>query len=84
MAVVFGVIGFILKRLDLPIVPIILGIVLGGIMEIKLRTSMPRIDSAMDFIERPVAAVLFALIIGSLAIHCYSLWKKHSVRALPQ
>ena len=34
----FGVFGLILRRLNLPIVPIILGMVLGGIMEVKLRS----------------------------------------------
>lgn len=75
IAVVFGLFGFILKRLGLPIVPIILGMVLGGIMEVKLRTSLPRIDSLIDFINRPVAAVLFVLIVFSLLMFVYSLWK---------
>ncbi|MFV0492799.1 MAG: tripartite tricarboxylate transporter permease, partial [Pseudorhodobacter sp.] len=33
LAAGFGVLGYILKRLNLPVVPIILGMVLGGIME---------------------------------------------------
>ncbi len=49
----FGVLGLILKRLNLPIVPIILGMVLGGIMEVKLRTSMVRVKTPLDFIDRP-------------------------------
>ena len=32
MAAVFGLLGYILRRLKLPIIPIILGMVLGGIM----------------------------------------------------
>ena len=59
----FGLLGFILKRLNLPIVPIILGMVLGGIMEVKLRTSMMRVDSPVDFINRPIAFILFLIIV---------------------
>jgi putative tricarboxylic transport membrane protein len=59
----FGFFGFILKRLNLPIVPIILGMVLGGIMEVKLRTSMMRVDSPIDFINRPIAFILFLIIV---------------------
>ena len=77
IAVVFGVLGFILKRLELPIVPIILGMVLGGIMEIKLRTSMPRIDTLVDFINRPVSAVLFSLIIGAILVHIITMWRQN-------
>ncbi|MEM7059091.1 MAG: tripartite tricarboxylate transporter permease [Pseudomonadota bacterium] len=74
----FGVLGFILKRLNLPIVPIILGIVLGGIMEAKLRTSMLRVKTPLDFIDRPVAAILFAIILLVLVSHLWSLWKRRS------
>ena len=53
----FGVFGLVLKRLNLPIVPIILGMVLGGIMEVKLRSAMARVNSPLDFIDRPIAAI---------------------------
>lgn len=72
----FGIFGFILKRLKLPIVPIILGMVLGGIMEAKLRTSMMRVKTPFDFIERPIAMILFLIIIAVLGSHLYSLWRR--------
>ena len=65
----FGVFGFILKRLNLPIVPIILGMVLGGIMEAKLRTSMMRVQTPLDFIDRPIAFILFLIILAVVASH---------------
>jgi len=68
----FGVFGFILKRLGLPIVPIILGMVLGGIMEAKLRTSMARVKTPLDFIDRPIAAIIFAIILIVIAAHIRS------------
>ncbi len=73
IATAFGVLGLILKRLQLPIVPIILGMVLGGIMENKFRTSLPRIDSAIDWINRPIAATIFGLIVLVVVMHCWSL-----------
>lgn len=71
----FGIFGFILKRLKLPIVPIILGMVLGGIMEAKLRTSMMRVKTPLDFIERPIAMIIFLIIVAVIASHFYSLWR---------
>ncbi|MFN3937340.1 MAG: tripartite tricarboxylate transporter permease [Gemmobacter sp.] len=59
----FGVFGFILRRLDLPIVPVILGMVLGVILETRLRTAMMRVNAPLDFIDRPIAAVLFGMIV---------------------
>ena len=76
----FGVLGLILKRLNLPIVPIILGMVLGGIMEVKLRSALPRLKSPLDMIDRPIAAILFGLILLVLALHLRTLikeWRAH-------
>ncbi len=75
MAAAFGLLGVMLKRLNLPIVPIILGMVLGGIMENKFRTSLPRIQSLYSWIDRPVAMAIFCLICIVLALHVWGLWR---------
>lgn len=62
----FGLFGAILKRLNIPIVPILLGMVLGGIMEAKFRSAMTRIQSPLDLLDRPISAVLIISIIGLL------------------
>lgn len=72
----FGVFGLVLKRLNLPIVPIILGMVLGGIMEVKLRSALPRLKTPMDMIDRPVAAIIFALIVIVIVLHIRTLIKE--------
>ena len=69
----FGVFGVILKRLNLPIVPIILGMVLGSIMETKLRSAMPRVKDPLDMIERPIAMIIFAMIVLVIALHIRTL-----------
>ncbi|WMS41903.1 tripartite tricarboxylate transporter permease [Acuticoccus sp. MNP-M23] len=40
MMVFFGVLGWVLRKLDVPLVPIILGILLGNEMEVNLRRAM--------------------------------------------
>jgi len=71
----FALLGVVLKRLKLPTVPIILGMVLGGIIEAKFRTSLPRIRSLWDWIDRPVAQVIFAMICMVLVFHVWALWR---------
>ncbi|MEP6019210.1 MAG: tripartite tricarboxylate transporter permease [Paracoccaceae bacterium] len=78
----FGVLGLVLKRLNLPIVPIILGMVLGGIMEVKLRSSLPRLKTPLDMIDRPITAIIFALILIVVGIHIRGLIKEW--RAAPE
>ena len=75
IASAFGVLGLVLKRLNLPVVPIILGIVLGGIAENKFRTSLPRIHSPLDWINRPIAATIFGLIVVVLIAHFWTLFR---------
>jgi putative tricarboxylic transport membrane protein len=69
LAAGFGVFGYILKRLNLPVVPIVLGMVLGNIMEVKLRSAMARVKTPLDFVDRPIAAILFVIILLVLGLH---------------
>ncbi|WP_319544465.1 tripartite tricarboxylate transporter permease [Ruegeria conchae] len=84
LAAGFGVFGLILKRLDLPIVPIILGMVLGGIMEVKLRSAMARVKTPLDFVDRPIAAILFGLILLILILHFRTLYFEFRNKLRPE
>ncbi len=77
----FGVLGLILKRLNLPIVPIILGMVLGGIMEVKLRSALPRLNGPLDMIERPIAMIIFAMILIVIGLHIRTLIREYRAHA---
>lgn len=68
----FGVFGFILKRLDYPTSPIILGIVLGKLMEDKLRTAMARVSTPWEFIDRPIAFILFVMIVLAVVFQTWT------------
>lgn len=76
IASAFGVLGLVLKRQNLPVVPIILGMVLGGIMETKLRSAMARVKSPLDFVDRPIAAFLAFAIIAMLVLHFWGLFRE--------
>ena len=78
----FGVFGLILKRMNLPVIPIILGMVLGGIMETKLRSAMARVDTLTDFFARPMAAFIAASILIFVVFHFIGLYREQKV-ALP-
>jgi putative tricarboxylic transport membrane protein len=65
----FGVLGYVLRKLDIPTVPVILGILLGGHMEDALRRAMVIADG--DFIylfSSPISIGLWiAAILGFIA-----------------
>ena len=62
---VFGMLAFVLDRLAVPIGPIILGLVLGPMVERNFLTSMVIADGRfVGFFERPIAAALGAVAIA--------------------
>lgn len=64
---VFGVIGFFLERQGVPLAPLILGLILGPMVEENLRVGL--IKSGGDwtpFLTRPICAVMLLLLVLSL------------------
>jgi putative tricarboxylic transport membrane protein len=60
----FGVIGFALRQLRFPVAPMVLGIVLGDLMEKSLRRGLVLSDGDLTpFFTRPISAVLFGIIV---------------------
>ncbi len=57
----FGLLAFVMEANRFPIAPVILGVVLGGMLEQNFVTSMIKADGrVMAFFERPVAGALGA------------------------
>ncbi len=65
----FGALGYVLRKLDIPTVPVILGILLGGHMEDALRRAMVLSDGDVAYlVSSPIAIVLWvAAILGFVA-----------------
>src|SRR5499433_973711 len=65
----FGFVGYALIKLGLEPAPMLLGFVLGRLMEEKLRQALALSDgSFMTFVERPVSAALLLLAVGIMVI----------------
>ncbi|MGH8247868.1 MAG: tripartite tricarboxylate transporter permease, partial [Gammaproteobacteria bacterium] len=61
---VAGIIAFFMERNSFPVAPAILGVVLGGMLEENLATSMIKAEGHIGpFFERPIAGALGALTI---------------------
>ncbi|MCG8638936.1 MAG: tripartite tricarboxylate transporter permease [Desulfobacterales bacterium] len=62
VAIVMGVLGYILLRLGWPIVNLVMGVVLGEIMENRLRETMSLGDGSLGILfERPICLFLMGL-----------------------
>ncbi len=59
----FGVLGFVLRKFHFPVAPLVLGIVLGDLLEKSLRRGLVLSDGDLSpFFTRPISAVLASLI----------------------
>lgn len=62
MVVILGVLGYIMACFDFPIVPMVLGLVLGGLCESNLRSALTiSHGSWLYFFERPISLAFIVL-----------------------
>jgi putative tricarboxylic transport membrane protein len=74
---IFGVIGFGLRHFGYPMAPLVLGIVLGDLLEKNLRRALILSDGDISpFFTRPISGVVATLIFGTIAWKIWDLRKK--------
>ena len=75
-----GIVGYFLIKLDFCMPPIILGLILGGILEKNFRRTLVLSDGSFSiFLSHPIALVLLAIAAISLLSPIFlNLWKKRS------
>ncbi len=81
----FGMLGFVMDRYGYPVAALVLGIVMGSMVEQNFVTSLIKSDGdLMPFFERPVSAVLASLALTALLWPAgVWLWKRATSRRLP-
>lgn len=74
----FGLLGYVMKKLDIPLAPIILGFILGPIIELYLRSGLQKSHgSFMPFITSPISGVFLLITVIVLCMTVYSEIKKY-------
>ncbi len=74
---IMGLIGYVLKRLSIPVAPVVLGLVLGGTLENQYRTALILNEgSYQGFLDSTVALVFFALTLLMIGGQMWSSRKK--------
>jgi putative tricarboxylic transport membrane protein len=63
----FGAMGFLMRRFDFPIAPVVIGLILGPIAESQLRRALAiSLGDPMTLIQSPTSAVLLGLALIAL------------------
>jgi putative tricarboxylic transport membrane protein len=64
----FGLLGFVLRQMNYPMAPLVLGIILGDLLDKSLRRGLTLSNGELDpFFTRPISAVFAAIVILSIA-----------------
>ena len=62
MLLVFGIMGFIMRRFDYPIAPVIIGLILGPLAEQQLRRALSiSVGNPLVLVESPISATLLGI-----------------------
>jgi putative tricarboxylic transport membrane protein len=69
MCIVFGILGWLMMKFDVPRAPLVLALVLAPLMETSLRQALLlSFGSPMIFVERPISAVLLLAVLFALVM----------------
>jgi hypothetical protein len=72
VSLVFGLIAFAMRSIGMPLIPVILGFILGPLVERSYLQTISSYGGLNGFVERPIALVLLALIVLVLGFEIVS------------
>ena len=81
VAIAFGIVGYVMRRLEMPVAPLVLGFLLGPLFEQSLRQSIALQGTPAIFFTRPIP---LALIIAAVLVLGVTLWLRRRSRAVAE
>jgi len=81
VAIAFGIVGYVMRRLEMPVAPLVLGFLLGPLFEQSLRQSIALQGTPAIFFTRPIPLALIASAVLVLGV---TLWLRRRSRAVAE
>lgn len=73
----FGVIGFVITKFGLPVTPMLIGVVLGEMIETEFRRSLIMSDGSLDiFFTRPISLALIVVLVAFIGFKAWSVVRR--------
>ncbi|PMC34793.1 Tat pathway signal protein [Bacillus sp. UMB0899] len=76
LVLLFGLIGFFFQKIDIPLSPIILGLILGPTLEKEMTRAFQMDTSFLPFFTRPISLIFLILAVISIVFTLYQMRKK--------
>ena len=72
-----GLLGVLMRRFDFPTAPVVVGMILGPLAEAQMRNALSIGEGKWTvFVERPMSAVLLAIVVAVLVLPRAMRWMK--------
>jgi putative tricarboxylic transport membrane protein len=69
MLSVFGVLGFLMRRFDFPVAPVVVGLILGPVAESQLRRALSiSLGDPLVLVQSPISATLLGIALIALVL----------------
>jgi len=82
LMVAIGILGYLLRKLDFPLSPLLLGFILGGLMEQNLRRALSISNGELGILwSSPITLGTWALVVLMLGLPLYRAWRKRARRS---
>ena len=62
LLLVIGALGFVMRRYGLPVLPAIIGVILGPFAEVQLRRALQISDGALSGLVTPISVVIYTIV----------------------
>ena len=81
LMLIFGVVGYLMRKLDYPLAPAVLAIVLGPLAETSMRQALIMSDgSLMIFFERPISGTIMGIAIVLFVLPAAKIYRSSIAR----
>ncbi len=81
--IVFGLLGFFMKEMEYPVAPLVLGIILGGLLDQNLRRALIVSNgNILQMFTRPISLVIVLLTV--LTMVSKTKWFRHFLHTIKQ
>jgi putative tricarboxylic transport membrane protein len=82
---VFGIVGYVLRKQDYELAPLLLAMVLGPILETNFRNSLKMSDGSLFiFLQKPISAVILAICALLFLSTIFSSYRKTKTRIIEE
>lgn len=78
LALLFGILGYLMRKFEFPVAPVVLSVVLGEMIETSFRRTLILYNGSFSvFVARPIASIILFASFASVAFQIYRGFKKN-------